>query len=225
MATRPDAVFAYNDLMALGAMQELLTSGIRVPDDIAVVGFDDISMCEAVTPRLTSVRIDRDLLGRTAVEQLQALLEHPGDRVPPVHLARRAWWSANRRDASGLLTAAGPSGTIGPCGGGLPSGWRWPGWPPGSALAATAPVDGFMPIEVSCPAAPVDLIVYGGSGTSTGWSMVTASGDTVTAAGDEGACHASAWWRTHGRHRAAGRGSRPRHPRPPRRRPRRVALA
>jgi LacI family transcriptional regulator len=83
---RPDAVFAYNDLMALGAMQELLTSGIRVPDDVAVVGFDDISMCEAVTPRLTSVRIDRDLLGRTAVEQLQALLEHPGDRVPPIHL-------------------------------------------------------------------------------------------------------------------------------------------
>ena len=61
---------------------------------------------------------------------------------------------------------------------------------------ATASVDGFMPIEVSCPAAPVDLIVYGGSGTSLGWSMVTASGDTVTAAGHEGACHASAWWPT-----------------------------
>ena len=61
---------------------------------------------------------------------------------------------------------------------------------------ATATTDGFMPIEVSCPAAPIDLMVYGESGTSTGWSMVTPSGDTVTAAGDAGACHTSAWWRT-----------------------------
>ena len=79
-------MFAYIDLMALGARQELLSNGIRVSDDIAVVGFDDISMCEAVTPRLTSIRLDRDLLGRTAVDQLQRLLEHPGDPIPPVHL-------------------------------------------------------------------------------------------------------------------------------------------
>lgn len=61
---------------------------------------------------------------------------------------------------------------------------------------ATASADGFMPIEVSCPAAPVDLMVYGSSGTSTGWSMVTPSGDTITAAGNDGACRTSAWWRT-----------------------------
>lgn len=76
-------MFAYNDVMALGAMQELQSHGARVPDDIAVVGFDDIMMCEAVTPRLTSVRIDRDLLGRTAVEQLQALIERPAGRIEP----------------------------------------------------------------------------------------------------------------------------------------------
>lgn len=80
---RPDAVFAYNDLMALGAMQELQSHGVRIPDDVAVVGFDDIMMCEAVTPRLTSVRIDRDLLGRTAVEQLQALIDRPAGRIEP----------------------------------------------------------------------------------------------------------------------------------------------
>lgn len=79
----PDAVFAYNDVLALGAMQELLSSGVRVPDDMAIVGFDDILMCEAVTPRLSSVRIDRDLLGHSAVEQLQALIEHPEHRVEP----------------------------------------------------------------------------------------------------------------------------------------------
>lgn len=86
MDTRPDAVFVYNDIMALGVLQALLAGGVRVPEDIAVVGFDDIMMCEAVTPRLSSVRIDRDLLGRTAVEQLQALLDHPDRVVPPVHL-------------------------------------------------------------------------------------------------------------------------------------------
>ena len=85
-ATPPDAVFAYNDVMALGAMQELLSSGVRVPDDIAIVGFDDILMCEAVTPRLTSVRIDRDLLGRTAVDRLQALLAQPHEPLPPIDI-------------------------------------------------------------------------------------------------------------------------------------------
>ncbi len=76
--SRPDAIFAYNDLMALGALQTLLARGIRVPDDIALVGFDDITMCEVVTPQLTSVRIDRDVLGQTAVEALQDLLDDPG---------------------------------------------------------------------------------------------------------------------------------------------------
>jgi hypothetical protein len=61
---------------------------------------------------------------------------------------------------------------------------------------ATASADGYMPIEVSCPAAPIDLMRYSGSGMSTGWSMVTPSGDTITAAGNDGACHTSAWWRT-----------------------------
>lgn len=65
-----DAIFAYNDLMAIGALQQLSAMGRKVPDDVAVVGFDDIAMCEALTPRLTSVSIDRDLLGREAVRLL-----------------------------------------------------------------------------------------------------------------------------------------------------------
>jgi LacI family transcriptional regulator len=87
MTERPDAVFVYNDIMAIGVMQQLLAAGVRIPDDVAVVGFDDIMMCEAVTPALSSVRIDRDLLGRTAVDQLQALLDDPDRVVPPAHLA------------------------------------------------------------------------------------------------------------------------------------------
>jgi LacI family transcriptional regulator len=79
---RPDAVFVFNDLMALGVLQELGRSGITVPGDIAVVGFDDIAMCDAVAPRLTTVRIDRDRLGRVAVEQLQSLRDRPGGADP-----------------------------------------------------------------------------------------------------------------------------------------------
>ena len=72
---RPDAIFAYNDMIAIGALQHVVEQGLKVPDDVAVVGFDDIAMCEVVTPNLTSVRIDRDLLGRTAVEALKSLAD------------------------------------------------------------------------------------------------------------------------------------------------------
>jgi LacI family transcriptional regulator len=84
---RPDAMFAYNDVIAIGALQHFVTHGVAVPDDIAVVGFDDIAMCEAVTPRLTSVRIDRELLGRTAVEALQFLANANGAAVEPRRLS------------------------------------------------------------------------------------------------------------------------------------------
>lgn len=82
---RPDAIFAYNDLIAIGALQRSLASGLAVPDDVAIVGFDDITMCAAMTPQLSSVRIDRDQLGRTAVEMLQTLVEDeatPARRLP-----------------------------------------------------------------------------------------------------------------------------------------------
>ena len=83
LPTPPDAIFAYNDLMAIGALHELRRLGVSVPDDVAVVGFDDIAMCAAVDPRLTSVRIDRNLLGERAVALLQDLLEHPDEARGP----------------------------------------------------------------------------------------------------------------------------------------------
>jgi LacI family transcriptional regulator len=86
LQARPDAIFAYNDLIAIGALQHLVEQGLTVPDDLAVVGFDDIVMCDVVTPRLTSIRIDRDLLGRTAVEALRSLATADGDPVEPRRL-------------------------------------------------------------------------------------------------------------------------------------------
>jgi LacI family transcriptional regulator len=67
---RPSAVFCANDLLALGLLQQVLQLGLRVPDDVAIVGYDDIDFAQAATVPLTSVAQPRHLLGRTAVELL-----------------------------------------------------------------------------------------------------------------------------------------------------------
>jgi LacI family transcriptional regulator len=72
---RPDAVFAANDMMALGCLFALRKAGLRVPDDIAVAGFDDVPMARYVNPALTTMRVDIASLGARA---LQLLLQHPG---------------------------------------------------------------------------------------------------------------------------------------------------
>jgi len=66
----PDAVFAANDLIAIGAMRTIRTAGLRIPEDIAVVGFDDIPAANFVTPALTTVAQHPRLLGRRAAEML-----------------------------------------------------------------------------------------------------------------------------------------------------------
>jgi DNA-binding LacI/PurR family transcriptional regulator len=67
-ALPPDAVFCFNDLLALGALRELNRRGIRVPDDIAVVGFDDIDDGRFSTPTLTTVAPDKAAIARTAID-------------------------------------------------------------------------------------------------------------------------------------------------------------
>jgi LacI family transcriptional regulator len=69
-ARRPTAAFCANDLVALGLLQEMTRLGIRVPEDLSIVGYDDIDFAAAAAVPLTSVRQPRDLLGRTAVELL-----------------------------------------------------------------------------------------------------------------------------------------------------------
>jgi LacI family transcriptional regulator len=67
---RPTAIFAANDLMAIGAIKAIREAGLRVPDDIAVVGFDNISAAELVTPQLTTIAQAQEQMGRTAAELL-----------------------------------------------------------------------------------------------------------------------------------------------------------
>jgi LacI family transcriptional regulator len=81
MAPDVDGVFAYNDLMAIGALRVLGERGLRVPDDVAIVGFDDISVSSMLYPALTTVRLDRARIGREAVDQVVALTN--GDGVAP----------------------------------------------------------------------------------------------------------------------------------------------
>jgi LacI family transcriptional regulator len=70
LPTRPTAVFAANDLMAMGAMNAIRAAGLRIPQDIAVVGFDDIPAAELVSPALTTVTQFQEQLGRRAAEML-----------------------------------------------------------------------------------------------------------------------------------------------------------
>jgi LacI family transcriptional regulator len=68
--TRPTAVFCANDLIALGVLQEMTGNRVRVPEDISIVGYDDIEFAAAAAVPLTSVRQPRLELGRTAARLL-----------------------------------------------------------------------------------------------------------------------------------------------------------
>ncbi|MFE4620307.1 LacI family DNA-binding transcriptional regulator [Streptomyces sp. NPDC056747] len=78
LSERPTAVFCANDLLALGVLQSLYAAGVRVPDDMAIVGYDDIEFAAAATVPLTSVRQPALTLGARAAE---LLLEETGDRA------------------------------------------------------------------------------------------------------------------------------------------------
>jgi len=67
---RPTAAFCANDMLALGLLQQCVSLGLRVPDDLAIVGYDDIEFAAAATVPLTSVHQPRRLLGRAATELL-----------------------------------------------------------------------------------------------------------------------------------------------------------
>ena len=74
-AQRPDAVFAANDLLALGVLQAFTRGGIRVPDDIALIGYDDIYFAASAAIPLSSIRQPSFDVGRTATELLMAEVE------------------------------------------------------------------------------------------------------------------------------------------------------
>jgi LacI family transcriptional regulator len=76
----PTAIFAHNDLMAVGALSVLRAAGLRVPEDVSLVGYNDLPMVGFLTPPLTTVRYPSLEIGRTAGEMVRLLLA--GERPP-----------------------------------------------------------------------------------------------------------------------------------------------
>lgn len=89
----PTAVVAANDMMALGAMREFRKAGLSIPEDISVVGFDDIAFAALSEPPLTTVYSPRVEIGHLVVEALVALIEQPDQKGTelriPTHLITR----------------------------------------------------------------------------------------------------------------------------------------
>ena len=76
-ASRPTAVFSSNDSMAVGVLASLASAGIKVPDEMSVVGFDDIPIARYVAPPLTTMRVDIAELGRRAFALLLGAISDP----------------------------------------------------------------------------------------------------------------------------------------------------
>jgi LacI family transcriptional regulator len=96
---KPDAVFVASDTMALAAIQVIQEHGLRIPDDIAVVGFDDIPQANRITPALTTVRQPITRIGAVAAETLIDMIETgstlPRQMVFPAELVIRDSCGAN----------------------------------------------------------------------------------------------------------------------------------
>src|SRR5213078_3775042 len=85
----PTAIFAFNDNLAIGAIQAARSRDLRVPDDVSIVGFDDVEHATIVTPALTTVRQPLAEMGRTAVSLLNRLLAEQHFETLHLELATR----------------------------------------------------------------------------------------------------------------------------------------
>ena len=83
---RPDAIFAANDLVALGVLQALTLAGVRVPDDVAILGYDDIDFAASAAIPLSSVRQPREEMGSVATDLLLGAMEDPAAQVRDIVL-------------------------------------------------------------------------------------------------------------------------------------------
>jgi DNA-binding LacI/PurR family transcriptional regulator len=75
--SKPRAIFACNDNMCHGFMQEAMVKGYHFPEDIAIVGFDDLPLCRRHRPRISSVHTDYEELGGVSIQRMKELLASP----------------------------------------------------------------------------------------------------------------------------------------------------
>lgn len=108
---RPDAVFAASDMMAIGALRALREAGLRVPDDVALAGFDDIPAAARADPPLTTIRQPIQRAGAVAAETLIDLIAHPESQprriiLPTELVIRESCGVGLPPDRRGRLSAA-----------------------------------------------------------------------------------------------------------------------
>jgi LacI family transcriptional regulator len=82
----PTAIFASNDVMAMGVMDAIRHKGLRVPDDVSVIGFDDIPQSSLIRPALTTIRQPLEKMGRVATQMLLESLSHPQKNIGRIEL-------------------------------------------------------------------------------------------------------------------------------------------
>ncbi|RRR98249.1 LacI family DNA-binding transcriptional regulator [Glycomyces terrestris] len=77
LSPRPDAIFCFSDLLAVGAMRAVFDAGLSVPEDVAVIGIDDIEEGRFARPSLSTVSLDTPFIAREAVRRIAARIEAP----------------------------------------------------------------------------------------------------------------------------------------------------
>jgi LacI family transcriptional regulator len=107
---RPTAVLASNDMTAIGALGAIHERGLRVPEDISIVGFDDIQISAFTQPALTTVRLSRDEIARVAFRALYSIRQDGGKgaeyAVRPTLVVRKSTGPAPRQRANGKRVEA-----------------------------------------------------------------------------------------------------------------------
>ncbi len=99
----PDAVFCFSDVLSIGAISALHQAGLRIPDDVAVIGFDDVDDAQYTVPPLTSIAPDKAAIGRLAVELL--IQRITGARAGPPQRFEQAFGLVIRQSTVGRTSS------------------------------------------------------------------------------------------------------------------------
>lgn len=88
-AKKPDGIIAFSDDLAMGLINALKSKGIMVPQDISVIGYDDINFSELFDPPLTTIRQDKVAIAEAAADMLLDIMKHDGVRDPNLPIVKR----------------------------------------------------------------------------------------------------------------------------------------